>query len=111
MPLSSLNQDFGLSLETLEKIRQVFSQHPHLERAILYGSRAKGNYRPGSDIDLTLIGDALNALELAQIENELEELLLPYIFDLSLFKEISSADLLDHIARMGQVFYSKAHSL
>ena len=47
---------YGLSDETVDKLTSVFSLHPELSAAILYGSRAKGNYRPASDIDLTLKG-------------------------------------------------------
>mgnify|MGYP006201431629 CR=1 FL=1 len=45
---------FGLSAQTIRKLHSVLVQHPHVLRAVVYGSRAKGNYRPGSDIDLTL---------------------------------------------------------
>lgn len=48
---------FGLNQETISKIQSVFYQFPEIEEAILYGSRAKGNYKEGSDIDLTLKGD------------------------------------------------------
>ncbi len=73
---------FGLSDKTIELIREVFSKHPQVEKAVLYGSRAKGNYRPGSDIDLTLLGESLNLTELQKIELELDDLMLPYKIDL-----------------------------
>ena len=99
--------DFGLPSHTIQQIRQVFSQHPTLEKVTLYGSRAKGNYHNGSDIDLTLEGKKLTARTLYRIDEELEELLLPYTFDLSLLKEIDNSDLLGHIRRIGIVFYSR----
>ena len=105
MKINVLSQHSGLSVAIIERIITVLSAHPNLEQAILYGSRAKGNYREGSDIDLTLTGIALNDTELGRIDNELDELLLPYTFDLSLLQQIDNPDLIDHIKRVGIVFY------
>lgn len=96
----------GLSDATVAKLQSVFAAHPHVEQVILYGSRAKGNYRPGSDIDLTIVGDAVEYQELLRIDNEIDDLLLPYKWDLSLLRQIDNLDLLDHIRRVGVVFYS-----
>lgn len=98
---------YGLSTETVSAIQNILRGYPDLERAVIYGSRAKGNYRPGSDIDLVLEGDTLNLTTLQKIESKLDELLLPYKFDLSLLKQIKNPDLLDHIQRIGQIFYIK----
>ena len=67
---------FGLSDATIEKIRSVFARHPQVEKAVLYGSRAKGTFRNGSDIDLTLFGDGLTYELLSLISRELDDLLL-----------------------------------
>ena len=72
---------------------------------IIYGSRAKGNYRNGSDIDLTIKGETVTLSELMKIETELDDLLLPYKIDLSLLHKIGDASLLDHIKRVGAVFF------
>lgn len=98
---------FGLKEETINKINSVFSEFAEVDEAILYGSRAKGNYRNGSDIDLTLIGDELNLNILNSISLKLDDLLLPYTFDLSVYKQISNEELKDHIQRVGKVFYKK----
>lgn len=74
---------------------------------MLYGSRAKGNYRNGSDIDLTLIGDQLNYSQLSGIESDIDDLFLPYSFDISIFKDIDNPDLVEHINRVGVVLYEK----
>lgn len=94
----------GLDLSIIEKIRGVFSSYPQIEQVLLYGSRAKGNYRRGSDIDLTIIGDQLSLSTLMQIENDLDDLLLPYKIDLSLLHKIECQELVDHIRRVGIVF-------
>lgn len=73
----------------------------------MYGSRAKGSYRPGSDIDLALFGEALNYTQLNRIETEIDDLLLPYTVDLSLYAQIDNVDLQNHIQRVGQVFYQR----
>ncbi len=95
----------GLSSSTVAKIQRVFSQHPEIETVYLYGSRAKGNYQSGSDIDLTVLGDALSLSQLLKIETELDDLLLPYKIDLCLYRKIESTDLIDHIKRVGMKFY------
>ena len=100
--------DFGLSQKTIASICQIFSNYPAIQKAILYGSRAKGNYRHGSDIDLTLIGD-LSHQDLNRIETQLDDLLLPYMIDLSLFKDIENSELIDHVHRVGKTFYLLKH--
>ena len=98
---------FGLPSPAIEKICEVFSRHPHVEKAILYGSRAKGNYKNGSDIDLTLRGDGLGFRDLLAMMNELDELLLPYTIDLSILGMIRHVPLREHIERVGQEFYHR----
>ncbi|MBL9179336.1 MAG: restriction endonuclease subunit S [Verrucomicrobiaceae bacterium] len=98
---------YGLPSESIEQIRAVFARHPELKQAILYGSRAMGTQREGSDIDLTLTGKDLNLRVLSRIETELDDLLLPYPFDLSLRRQIKNDSLLNHIERVGVLFYEK----
>lgn len=97
----------GLSSDTILKIHSIFSRCPEIESVILYGSRAKGNFKQGSDIDLTIISNTLNLTDLLKIENELDELLLPYKIDLSIQSKIENPNLIDHIKRVGIVFYKK----
>ena len=85
----------------------MLSGFPEVDNAVLYGSRAKGNFKQGSDIDLTLYGSALSLKTLLKIESDLDELLLPYKIDLSLFEHIADPDVIDHIRRVGVVFYEK----
>lgn len=98
---------FGLSATTVKKICGIFSLHPLVQKAVLYGSRAKGNYKNGSDIDLTLFGMGLGVDELLTISDELDELLLPYSIDLSIFENIDNPSLRDHIERIGVPFYER----
>lgn len=95
---------FGLSAKTIETINSVFSKYSKIEKINVYGSRAKGNYREGSDIDLVLTAPTLTTSDLLKIENELEDLMLPYKIDLSLFHQIENPDLIEHIKRVGKDF-------
>lgn len=96
---------YGLNEQDIKAIQTVFGQYPAINEVILYGSRAKGNYRKGSDIDLTLLGSGLDLTTLLKIENQLDDLLLPYKIDLSIFHKIENPDLIDHINRVGITFW------
>jgi predicted nucleotidyltransferase len=98
---------FGLKNNTIKQIIKVFTYFPQVEKAIIFGSRAKGNYRPASDLDITLKGDNLTLKDLNKISMALDDLLLPYTFDLSIYKQIDNQDLIEHINRVGKLFYSK----
>jgi len=98
---------FGLKESVIQRIQNVFAAFPELDEAVLYGSRAKGNYRPGSDIDLTLKGEHINLSVLNKISSQLDDLLLPYTFDLSVYRSIDNLALIDHISRAGVSFYKK----
>ncbi|MFZ5820733.1 MAG: nucleotidyltransferase domain-containing protein [Chloroflexota bacterium] len=99
---------FGLKENTIHKICTVLSHYPQVDKAILYGSRAKGNYKNGSDIDLTLQGGpGLTLNVLYKIMDELDDLLLPYTIDLSIFDQISDPDVVEHIQRAGVTFYAR----
>ncbi len=97
---------YGLPEDTIEKIKGVLAQFPEVTRAVVYGSRAKGNHKPGSDIDLTLFGNVSWEL-CASIADALDELLLPYTIDLSVFALLNHPELEAHIERVGLVFYEK----
>ncbi|HEY3390627.1 MAG TPA: nucleotidyltransferase domain-containing protein [Prolixibacteraceae bacterium] len=98
----------GLKQQELESIRHIFSSFPEVEKAILYGSRAKGTYRPNSDIDISLKGTELTLKIINQISWQLDDLLLPYTFDLSNFNHIHNSALIDHIERIGKVIYERS---
>jgi predicted nucleotidyltransferase len=98
---------FGLPATAIDKIRSVFARHPQVEKAVLYGSRAKGNFKNGSDIDLTLYGKTLDYSILLKIIGELDDLLLPWMIDLSIFHMLNHAGLTNHIERVGELFYER----
>lgn len=98
-------EDIGLTNEEMQKLIAVLSAQPNIEKAIVYGSRAKGTNRKFSDVDLTLVGKNLSHSDLNQIALEIDDLLLPYEFDLSLYSSLTNKNLLEHIERVGKVIY------
>ena len=90
-------ENTGLSREDVHVIQQTLRLFPSISEAILYGSRAKGNHRPGSDIDLTLKGNTLSHQDLLDIELALDDLLLPYKIDLSLHHQLDNQQMIEHI--------------
>ncbi len=102
---------YGLSDQTIEKIHSVFVKYPQIEKAILYGSRATGNYRNGSDIDLTLCGEGLTHSILTKIDFDLDDLLLPYMIDISDFSKIGNSDMIKQIQNVGVQFYEKGKDI
>ncbi len=99
--------NWGLSEGNIAKIRAILARHPEVEKAVLYGSRAKGNYRHGSDIDLTLFGEGLDWRKCATIAAELDDSSIPYRVDLSVFALLSHVGLREHIERVGVVLFDR----
>ena len=97
----------GLPEAAIRAIHEVFLRHPEVEQAILFGSRAKGSYRHGSDIDLVLSGEYLTFSILLTLINEMDDLTIPHTVDLSLLSRISDLDVLDHIRRVGVIFFDR----
>ena len=99
---------YGLSAQTLQKIRDVFVRYSQVEEVVLYGSRARGDYKNGSDIDLTLRGsNELTHTLLSRIANDLDDQLLPYTIDLCIFENIRNPEMVEQIERMGVALYKK----
>lgn len=94
----------GLKPWELSLIRSVFKAHPEVRRVWLFGSRALGTSRPNSDIDLAIEGDA-RPLDLAAVAEDLEELPLPYKFDVLSLAELQNEALRTHIAQWGKALY------
>ena len=88
----------------LALLHGVFRQHPEITAVKLFGSRAKGTHAPHSDVDLALWGD-VNALQAEAIAAELDELPLPYRYDVQPFAAITLRPLREHIERVGIPLY------
>lgn len=101
---------FGLPLASVDALRAVLARHARVQRVDVYGSRAMERFRPGSDIDLALRGDALTDADLLAIDREIDELDLPWKIDLSIYDKIDDAALRDHIDRVGRALYEAVQS-
>ncbi len=99
--------NFGLSEQVLEKIITLFGKETDVEEVILFGSRAKGTFKEGSDIDLALKGANTDLQLLRKIELEIDDLMLPYVVDLVIYNKIKEPQLTDHINRTGICIYKK----
>jgi len=97
---------FGLPDKTINMLNGIFVKYPGIEKVLIYGSRARGDYKNGSDIDLTIIGD-ISAKDKTRVAGLVDDLPIPYTCDLSILKHIKNENLVEHIERIGQVFYEK----
>ncbi len=91
---------YGLKKDTIEKILNVFTKYSQIHNVVLFGSRAIGTYKNGSDIDICIKGD-INTKLLLSIMNDLDSLFLPYEIDLTIYDKIENDDLKEHIDRVG----------
>jgi len=98
---------YGLPPQVLERLDAVFRKWPQIDRVILYGSRAKGNFRSASDIDLCLEADTMQIAELLKLCGQIDDLLLPWKVDLALKHTIENSDLVAHIERVGVPVYER----
>ena len=104
-----MSESYGLRPGDIAEIVAVFARFPAVETALLFGSRAKGNYRPGSDVDIALKGEGLTRRMVAEMADILnEETIMPYHFDLFDYDAVTSRDLVEHIDRVGQPLYSRS---
>jgi predicted nucleotidyltransferase len=96
---------FGLPDDVLPRVIAILSGNRKIRRITLYGSRAMGKSRDGSDIDLCLDGDALSLNDLAELEAGIDDLLLPWKVDITVRQQIDNPDLIAHIERVGVRLY------
>ena len=96
----------GLNERELELMRVVFARHAEVQRAVLFGSRAKGTFTVNSDVDIAIEGIA-TPLQIAAIALELGELPMPYKFDVVAAETIHNQALREHVQRVGMVIYTR----
>ncbi len=94
---------FGLRESDLSQLKSLIKKYPQIEKVIIFGSRAKGNYRPGSDVDIALKGVLTDELllEIKYLLNEESD--MPYFFDVLDYHTVDNPDLIKHIDRVGIV--------
>ena len=99
---------FGIYTKSYQEILSIIEDCSSIDEVIIYGSRAKGNYREGSDIDITLKGNITNE-DLSKLWHQLDDSFIPYKFDISIYNNLKSESLIDHIQRAGKIFYKRVN--
>jgi predicted nucleotidyltransferase len=99
---------FGLSDTVIKELQDVFRRYTNIEKVLIFGSRSKGNFREGSDIDLAVIGKGVDYNQLLSILCEIDDLELLYSVDLIDYNKKKGTPIGDHIDRVGKVFYEAA---
>ncbi len=99
--------EFGLSKEYIESIIKLFETNSKVDEVILFGSRAKGNFKPGSDIDLAVKGRNISFKDITRLGVKLDQLNLPYKIDLLNYSTVADKDMVEHIDRAGTLFYER----
>jgi len=95
---------FGLSPHEIDALQAVFRKYSDIQCVLVFGSRAKGTFRKESDIDLAVSG-ITDELRIEALANELDELPLPYLFDVKSLDNIRNPALRDHVERVGRAIY------
>ena len=99
---------FGLKSQDIEFIMKTISEFPEIEKAVIFGSRAKGNYKPGSDIDIAVYGENVSFSTISKLHAILEEESpMPYFIDIFDYTHSDSSDLKGHVDRVGITIYQK----
>jgi len=99
---------FGLRDEDLDNIITTMQQFPEIEKAAIFGSRVKGNYKPGSDVDIAIWGNDVSFSTLSRLHAILEEESpMPYFFDIVDYSHLNHQELKNHIDRAGIVFFTR----
>jgi predicted nucleotidyltransferase len=96
----------GLLQRDLDEILDVLRRFPQIEKALFFGSRAKGNFKRGSDVDIAIMGENIDYSCISALSTLLnEESMLPYYFDIVHLESVTDKPLLEHIHRVGKTFY------
>lgn len=98
---------YGFTEEERKWMDDIFTSIPHIKKVLLYGSRAKGNFREFSDVDITLLGDELTHDDMLDLYDKLYDSDLPYNYDVSIFSKLEDKDFIEHIKRVGKFIYSR----
>ncbi|MBS7528121.1 nucleotidyltransferase domain-containing protein [Fusibacter paucivorans] len=102
---------YGLLDRDLKYILRVMAHFTEIDEVVIFGSRAMGNYKKGSDVDLAIVGKRIDRAILRRISDYLnEEYPLPYFFDVISYHDIANTELKAHIDQVGKVIYKRANN-
>ena len=100
--------NFGLSDTVVQELQDVFRRYANIEKVLIFGSRSKGTFRAGSDIDLAIIGRDIDYRMLLDLQCAIDDLELLYSVDILDYQKEKHTPIGEHIDRVGQVFYEAA---
>ena len=98
---------YGLTDRDIKTLQDIFRKYTEVKEVHLFGSRAKGNYKTGSDIDLAVMNEGVKSKTITKLVVDFEESSLPFTVDLINFPTLKHTDLIDHINRVGTIFYKR----
>ena len=98
---------FGLTDRDTKTLQDIFNKYPDVENVFIFGSRAKGTYKQGSDIDLAIMNEGVKDTVIGKMKSDFEDSSLPYTVDLVNYHTIKHPELKNHIDRVGVPFYEK----
>lgn len=96
---------FGLSAPILDSLRQVFSRFPNIDRVLIYGSRARGDFRPHSDIDMAVLAPTMTPSEFSHLWMALDDLPILFRLDVSLHHDVADPQLKHNMLADGVTLY------
>ncbi|SRR5258708_7882621 len=99
----------GLGEEIFKRLNTIFSVTPEVEEVVVFGSRAKGNFSEGSDIDLAVKGKGITLTTILDLMVRIEMLGLLYKVDIQNYNRIANKELTDHINRVGKTLWKRSH--
>jgi predicted nucleotidyltransferase len=99
---------FGLNQRDIQTIHGVFKLHSPVKRVFIFGSRATGKFKAGSDIDLAIMDEGVDEKTLSELLSEFEESTLPYRVDLVDYTKLTHPEFIKHIHEFGVAFYKRA---
>ena len=102
---------FGLKDEILDQINKEIHKIENIDRALIFGSRATGNFKEGSDIDIAILGDNLNIDHILKLQDLIDDLDIPYFTDVVIQNRINNQKLLEHIDKFGIVFFERKKAI
>ncbi|MBF0450462.1 MAG: nucleotidyltransferase domain-containing protein [Candidatus Magnetomorum sp.] len=98
---------FGLTDRDMKTFNKIFKKYPNVNNVVVFGSRAKGSYKNGSDIDLTIMDETISDGDIIKMKNDFDDSSLPYFVDLINYKTLKQQELKNHIDRVGIPFYTR----
>ena len=103
---------YGLLERDIQYIKKALEHFEEIEKAVVFGSRAMGNYKKGSDVDIAIFGERINNRVIFELNDYLNEVYpLPYFFDILNYGSISNENLKKHINDEGKVMYISSNKV